>query len=357
LISRLISFFANLPLELLSRKEAFFYNHLHDSFNKHGIQTPRPLYVALEGSVSTILDILGFQSDFRGVICLEDLGQCENFSVGSFLPENHAISSSVQLAQLHALNWTQPIHPNFPSEYKPDAYFHFFNLNQNFLTKNLNKEDMMERLKYWTEDCSFLNEPQIRNALITFSEHRDILLKYCTNDKLSSGPLFQQRTFLHGDFHSGNLLFKTEPSPEDSESKDIKEVVLIDWQCFGYGHPSTEFSYFLSTAVDFEADRDLKLMKIYYEELTKTVKPEEYPWEVFQREVEIRTLQLGIAGFNMKFKNSPEDLKKLLSIFEKKGLNVDSIMKSIRSRFLRFAHIMEKWIQENILERIEEFKK
>jgi len=126
--------------------------------------------------------------------------------------------------------------------------------------------------------------------------------------------------FLHGDFHSGNLLFKTEPSPEDSESKDIKEVVLIDWQCFGYGHPSTEFSYFLSTAVDFEADRDLKLMKIYYEELTKTVKPEEYPWEVFQREVEIRTLQLGIAGFNMKFKNSPEDLKKLLSIFEKKGI-------------------------------------
>jgi len=125
---RVFNVFSNLGLENGSRKEAFFYNHLYDSFHNHGIQTPRPLYVVLEdkGDLPVPLYLLGFPSDFRGVICLEDLGQCENFSVGSFLPENHAISSSVQLAQLHALNWTQPIHPNFPSEYKPDAYFHFF---------------------------------------------------------------------------------------------------------------------------------------------------------------------------------------------------------------------------------------
>jgi len=221
--------------------------------------------------------------------------------------------------------------------------------------KNPNKKDLIERLNWWKDDCSFFNEPQIREALITFSEHKDLLDKYCTNDNLSSGPLFQHRTFLHGDFHSGNILFKTEPSQEDAESKDIKEAFLVDWQCFGYGHPSTEFSYFLSNAIEFDADRDLKLMKIYYEELTKTVKPEEYPWEVFQREVEIRTLQLSIAGFNMVFKNSPEQLKKFASIFEKRGMNLDIIMKSNRHKFLRFAHIMEKWIQENILERIEEF--
>jgi thiamine kinase-like enzyme len=286
---------------------------------------------------------------------LEDLGKCEKFSIGSFLPENNAASSSAKLAQLHSLNWYQQIHPNFPSEFKPDAYIQFFNFNQNFLTQNLNKEDMIERLKWWIDDCPFLNEPQIRDALITFSEHKDFLLKYCTNDNLNSGPLFQHRTFLHGDYHSGNLLFKTEPSQDDTESKDIKEVVLIDWQCFGYGHPSTEFSYFLSNGVDFDDDLDLKLMKIYYEEMTITVMPEEYPWEVFQREVEIRTLQWGIAAFNRLFTNSPEYLKKLLSSFEKKGLNGDSIMKSFRSKFLRFAHIMEKWIQENILERIEEF--
>jgi len=356
-IVRVFTAFSNLTLEAGSRKEAFFYTHLYDSFNHHGIQTPRPLYVVIEdtGDLPVLLYLMGFHSDFRGVICLEDLGKCENFSIGTFIPENFAFASSIKMAQLHALNWYQPIHPNFPSDYKPDAYFQFFNFNQNFLTKNLNKDDMMDRLKLWVDECPFLNEPQIRNALITFSDHKDMLVKYCTNDKLSSSPLFQKRTFLHGDFHPGNLLFKTEPSQEDTESKDIKEVVLIDWQCFGYGHPSTEFSYFLCNAIEFDADFDLKIMKMYHEELTKTVKPEEYPWEVFQREVEIRTLQLGISGFNMMFKNSPEDLKKLLSIFEKKGMSMDNIMKGARPKYLRFAHIMEKWIQENILERIEEF--
>jgi len=35
--------------------------------------------------------------------------------------------------------------------------------------------------------------------------------------------------------------------------------------------------------VEYDPERDLKLMKIYYEELTKRVRPEDYPWEVFQR--------------------------------------------------------------------------
>jgi len=357
LISRLISFFANLPLELLSRKEAFFYNHLHDSFNKHGIQTPRPLYVALEGSVSTILDILGFQSDFRGVICLEDLGQCENFSIGTSVPDKYTYYLSTKLAQLHALNWYQPIHPDFPAEFKPDAYMHFFQLPQNFLSTPPNKKDTIQRLNWWKEDCAFLNEPQIRNALITFSEHKDLLLKYTTNDKVSSGPLFQCRTFLHGDFHSGNILFKTEPSQEDLESNDIKEAFLVDWQCFGYGHPSTEFSYLLAS-LDFDANRDLMLMKMYYEELTQTVKPEEYPWEVFQREVEIRNLQLLMTFFSM-FAQTPEQFKRSMKfMFEKRGkgkMDPDFFFSSLRAKYFRFAHTMDKWIQENILERIEEF--
>jgi len=356
-ISRLISAIANISLEAFSRKEAFFYNHIYTSFNKHGIRTPRPLHVALEdnGDLPKLFTVLGFQNDFRGVILMEDLGKCEGFPLGAQIPEKYAYCLSAKLAQLHSLNWYQPIHPDFPSEYKPDAYIHFFNFNQNFLTKNLNQADMTECLNWWKDDCKFLNEPQIRNALITFSSHNDILLKYNTNDKPSSSQLFQHKTFLHGDFHSANVLFLTEPSQEDPETtKDIKELVIIDWQCYAYGHPSTEFSYFLAN-VDYDSDRDLKLMKIYYEELTKTVRSEEYPWEVFQREVEIRTLQLGITSFNLFFKHTPEDLEKYRPMVEKKGLDFDFVVQSYRSKFLRFASIMEKWVQENILERIEEF--
>jgi hypothetical protein len=354
--SRLLNVLSNIVIEPLSRKEAFFYNHICTSFNKLGIRTPRPLYVALEdnGDLPKLFTIMGFQNDFRGVILMEDLGKCESFPLGAQLPEKYSRCLSAKLAQLHSLNWYQPIHPDFPSEYKPDAYVHFFNFNQNFLTKNLNKDGMTDCLKLWKDDCDFLNEPKIRNGLITFSEHKDILLKYNTNDKPSSAQLFQHKTFIHGDFHCANVLFITEPSQEDPETKDIKDLILIDWQCYAYGHPSTEFSYFLNN-VEYDPEGDLKLMKIYYEELTKTVPSEEYPWEVFQREVEIRSLQLGITSFNMLFKYSPEDLEKFKPMLEKKGMDFDFIIKGYRSKFLRFASIMEKWVQENILERIEEF--
>jgi len=42
-------------------------------------------------------------------------------------------------------------------------------------------------------------------------------------------------------------------------------------------------------------------------------------------------------------------------MFEKKGITMEKIINSYRSKFLRFAKIMEKWAQQNILERIEEF--
>lgn len=169
----------------------------------------------------------------------------------------------------------------------PEAYVQFFQLyKRNFFTKNLTKEQMIKQLDLWKNDCAFLQEPVIRDALIAFSEHKDMLLKYDTNDKLESSPLFQHLTFLHGDFHCGNVLFITEPSEEDPETKNIKDSVLIDWQCYGRGHPSTEFSYFIAN-VEYDPDMDLKLMKIYYEELTKTVKPEEYPWEVSKEKLKL----------------------------------------------------------------------
>jgi hypothetical protein len=184
--SRLISYIAKLNLESMSQREVFFYNHLHDSFNTHGIQTPRPVYTQLEGSVPVILDLLGFQADFRGVICMEDLGKCQNFPLGNPVPEKYASFISAKLAQLHSLNWYQPIHCDLPSEYQPDAYIHFFQLNPSFLSKkNPNKEETIQRINSWKDVLSFINEPQITKALITMSEHKDLLLKYCTNDKLS----------------------------------------------------------------------------------------------------------------------------------------------------------------------------
>jgi len=259
-MGRLVALMTKLNLEPLSRKEVYFYNHLQPFFNKQGIRTPNPLYVALEdhGDLPMLFNLMGFQNDFRGVIMMEDIGHCENFPIGTPIPEKYAMASAVKLSRLHALNWYQPMHPNFPSDYAPDAYIHFFNFNQiNFFTANLNKSEMIERLDWWKLEAPYIQESPIREALISFSSHKDLLLKYHTNNKLQSSRLFQHLTFLHGDFHSGNLLFITQ-DPEDSElSKFIKEIVICDWQCFGYGHPSTEFSYFINN-VEFDPERDLK---------------------------------------------------------------------------------------------------
>jgi len=87
---------------------------------------------------------------------------------------------------------------------------------------------------------------------------------------------------------------------------DAQDLVMCDWQGYGIGHPSTEFVYFLSF-VDIEPGRDEKLMRVYYEELTKKVLPEEYPWKVFERECEIRTLGLAVSTFNL-FRDTPDML-------------------------------------------------
>jgi len=42
-------------------------------------------------------------------------------------------------------------------------------------------------------------------------------------------------------------------------------------------------------------------------------------------------------------------------LFEKGGMEMDIYLTGLRSKSFRFAHIMEKWIQKNILERIEKF--
>lgn len=352
---RIMMQLSGLSLDLAGRKETFFYSQLCPAFNSHNIRTPRPLYVSLEGGIAPILDIMGFQNNLRGVICLEDLGKCENFTIGTPLPEKYAIHLSAKLAQLHALNWYKPIHSEIPLEYlNPVAYLQFFQIKRNLLSKNLNKEQTIKQIDLWKNDCAFIQEPTIKDALISFSEHNNLLLKYETNSQLQSSPLFQHLTFLHGDFHCGNVLFFTEPSEEDPTIKNIKDSVVIDWQMYGYGHPSTEFSYFIAN-VDFDPEQDLKLMRTYYEELTQTVKPEEYPWEIFQREVEIRNIQLVMAGFNMVYSNSPEDFKRWKALFDKRGIDFDSYFNSYRSKYLRMAHILEKWAQEGILERMEEF--
>lgn len=352
-LARVLKHMTGLYIESLSRKEVYFYSTLQTVYRDHGILTPRSYYAALENTGRPeILNLLGFKSPLCGIILLEDLGKCQNYPLGSTIPQKYAMALSAKLAQFHSLNWHQPIHPEFPFEVTPQAYIYFFNLSPSIFDKHLSKDKVIEIINTWGPVAKFLTEPKIKDALISFSEQGSKLLKYYTNDILPSNELFQHQTFLHGDFHSGNIFFLTEPSNEDPEIQDVKDIALIDFQCYGYGHPSTEFSYFMANCVEFDPETDLLMMKIYYEELTKKISPKEYPWEVFQREVEIRFLQFMMNTFNM-YKISPEMMNKVVGdFFAQKGMDIEKIRNSSIPKYYRFAHIVEKWNQENIWERI-----
>jgi len=351
-IARLFKFIKGINLEEICKKEVFFYNECYPVFKTHGIRTPQAYYAVLEETNRPeILNVLGFKSPLRGVILMEDLGNCQNYPLCTTIPEKYAFSLSTKLAQFHTLNWYQPIHPEFPFECKPAAYICFFNLESSLFSRYPSKDKVIDIINNWEQIFTILTEPKVKDALISFSENGSKLDKYYTNDIPPSQELFQHHTLLHGDFHSGNIFFLTEPSQEDPEIQDIKDIALVDFQCYGYGHPSTEFSYFLLNCVDFDPERDVMLMKVYYDELTKTIPPEEYPWEVFQREVEIRCLQFVITDFN-NHKMTPEMMNKLMDLFVKKGLDMEKMLKSGTQKYLRFAHIIEKWNQENTWERI-----
>jgi hypothetical protein len=138
-------------------------------------------------------------------------------------------------------------------------------------------------------------------------------------------------------------------NPEDPNEP---EMILVDWQFYGYGNPSTEFAYLLDN-IDYDPIRDYKLMKIYHGELMDRLKvPEEtYTFNTFQRECEIRTIGFSAFSFAM-FPRTPEEGEK----FRKKMKDFESLEENapamLDNRFRRFSDIIQKWKKENIYEQI-----
>jgi thiamine kinase-like enzyme len=344
-------------LKISVEKKCFFYKQLHTLFQSHGIITPHPYYVAIDdyGDRSIFFSLLGFKSGFRAVIMMQDLGNYQTLPLGTNIDENTATVVLKKLAQFHALNWYSPLHPALPT-YKPEIYCHMFNLSKYLLLPKCPKpETISKSIKLWENKYLYLKDPQNQAVILSYSAQSKQLLKYETNDIPSSGPLFQHHTFLHGDLHPANIFVISEPSPENPHLKTIKDIILVDWQGFGYGHPSTEVSYLLAN-VDFAPDRDLRLLKVYYEELTKTVSPQEYPWWVFQREVEIRSMEMIVHAFNNILYFKPETILKLDEFIKRRGVSLDNLIHTFGLKFMRFRYIVQKWNHEKIFDRIEDGK-
>jgi len=228
--------------------------------------------------------------------------------------------------------------------------FSFFTFKVNrFTSYPQTKEEVRKCLSPWATVFPAFQNPTLQNSMETFVDIFPKLIKYFNNDIATSGPLFRQHTFLHGDYNAGNLFFATEPS--DAKTPKIKDVFLIDWQGYGVGHPSTEVAFFLSF-IEPDPELDMRIMKTYYEELTKTVPQETYPFEVMVREVEIRTMGMGVSAM-CYFSDTPEGMKKKNQYLNRNGIQLDDMITSRVSAITRMSYIIEKWEKEGILQNLD----
>jgi len=129
-------------------------------------------------------------------------------------------------------------------------------------------------------------------------------------------------------------------------------VVTIDWQGYGIGHSASELAYFL-TYCEPSMELDVGIMQSYYEELTKQIPKETYPFQVMVREVEIRILSYGVSAFN-QFREKPEALKNRGNSFSRNGLDMDEMMKHSFFTMKRMGYVLEKWEKENLIHNLNE---
>lgn len=149
------------------------------------------------------------------------------------------------------------------------------------------------------------NKEEARKIFQAIYKNYPLIAPYLTHEPTKEGSdLFRNTTLIHGDMHTGNLFF--------GRDKNHKSVVVCDWQGYGYGHAATEFAYFLGFAVKFNPELDKKLREVYYEELTRdhgdglSVKKEEYPFSVFEREVAVRVVGLATGLGSIFYSDTPE---------------------------------------------------
>jgi len=317
---------------------------LHGRLEELGIKSPKPFYLEIQdyGGRSPLLYLMGFRTWFRSVMILEDLGQHKSWSIGNHIPDECADIAAKNLAKLHSSFWDNTqlklINPDM----------NWTAVIETFLEKGIpypkKKEIVTERLNNWQETHPIFKDPEIRSTLISLTN----LYSKISDHQKTHGSFFSHSTLLHGDFHPGNMFFVTDP-----ETKKVNDAIFIDWQIYGFGNPSTEFAYFLSNNVKPDPARDQRLMKIYYDELTQKVSPDSYPWEVFVREVELRSMVFVASGMNM-IKQTPQQSEEKAKIMKKEGIDQKEYLEmQTVSNFQRANYILQKWQKEKFIEELE----
>jgi len=164
-----------------------------------------------------------------------------------------------------------------------------------------------------------MNEKANQDALYELCQFYDTKIRPYISEK--PPKLFKFKTFVHGDFHYGNLFFDC--SEKDFKSGNFNRVLAIDWQMYGEGYGAAELVYFLGNGVKFEPEIYEKILKEYHAELCAYIpnNGKDYPFEDFENECTILSIFNVVNGLNMVSFTNPKELEQRFETDEKyKGL-------------------------------------
>eukprot|EP01124_Arcella_intermedia_P014429 TRINITY_DN20851_c0_g1_i1.p1 TRINITY_DN20851_c0_g1~~TRINITY_DN20851_c0_g1_i1.p1 ORF type:complete len:417 (+),score=111.50 TRINITY_DN20851_c0_g1_i1:34-1251(+) len=325
--------FISLTIDKSNKREVYFYQNIKKIVQSKGVCTPECFYC--DTTDSSFLNVLLDSKTSFLTLILEDLKDYSNYTVATPVPESNVLQSIISLARIHGSCWNNA--QLLPEEYKtPPIFSPMVDIKGNVPSFTGMKELIDENAQYLGCDTEQLKEafsyviPYYVKVMRYYN-----YFAYKPDPKARNGKLFQHFTLLHGDYHSGNIFFRPEDKPDLP-----KDIIHIDWQCYGLGPCAGELMYFLCTIPMDPSGHD-ELIQTYHEELLKVLEQpaEYYPLEILKEEVEIFLFQAtlfamaSMQGFLAKMMMKIDRFKEFLPTV----LAVNTI------RFNMLISLVKKW--------------
>jgi len=308
------------PLDIMCTKEVNFYSNLRPLLESCGVYSPKPYFRSIEDYGTRLwlfLVLFNSRSKTRMLLLLEDLKAYKHYPMGTLLEEDKAMVAIKAMVQMHGSFWNSTDKIIQDKTYISPGIYDIMDCfrTRKYITKPKLKPQKADTFcAVWEGHISSLKDPKVKETLKTLGPQFD-------NFILKKKELFQHKTFVHGDYHPGNMFFKTNGETEN--------LILIDWSFYGVASPSVEFAYFLDH-VKFDPLLDQKLMETYHKQLIAFIgsSPDVYPFEHFKMECHIMYFSITVTLFKLFCSKTPEEMKKEASF-----------LPLMSNRLERFVHI------------------
>ncbi|ETW96109.1 MAG: hypothetical protein ETSY1_27930 [Candidatus Entotheonella factor] len=292
--TRLVQVLGHMRLEDQFRSEIQFFQKIQPYIGD--VQTPKVYYAAISDAPNAFgWSYILFDKRTPLVFCMlmEDL-TVEHFASprqGESLSFEKAKQAFLNIAQLHASGWNQPLLWE-QLQLRPAPWMMFLRADEGQQRKQRDKclhtNFIPTYLKLWAnhprpnrgaEGDPLLRDPEVIAMLTALNASFPAWAETAAQTARQA-----PQTWVHGDFHGWNHLFNPEHACR-----------VIDFQFFGKGRVTDELVYFLMMSFDADPEAEAELLHLYHHALV-AAGVKDYPCDQFLYEYYVSTLTMLIGG-------------------------------------------------------------